>query len=73
MVCKHEHPYRHSTFPSYWPLSVHLFYQPANHTLGWGAGFGFGLKEVVLSEYGHREQDQFLEEKRKGSRQPDNA
>lgn len=34
-----------------------------------GAGFAVGLKEVVLSEYGHREQDTFLEEKRKGSRQ----
>lgn len=34
----------------------------------WGTGFGVGLMVVVLSEYGHREQDQFLEEKRKGSR-----
>lgn len=33
-----------------------------------GAGFGVSLKSVVLPEYGHREQDQFLEEKSKGSR-----
>ncbi|KAF0036562.1 hypothetical protein F2P81_011874 [Scophthalmus maximus] len=33
-----------------------------------GPGVGVALKGVASSEYGHREQDQFLEEKRKGSR-----
>lgn len=33
----------------------------------WGSGFGVCLSACCLSEHGHRQQDQFLEEKLKGS------